>query len=264
MRKQLFGTALILFVSVTLVVYLWGPAEEMLTIVGNVAQTLAGLLSAVMLFRTASAFTRTDAAKPYWTWLSVGYLFNALGFVIYAWSELVLGLEVPTPSLADLFWVLTYPALLFGTFGMMRLYATSGLAVEINKLSWVAGAAVFLVAGYFLMLPIITSDAGWLEKVTLLAYPLFDAVLFAASISIALMMRQFGVGKLGAPWTFIALGMIAVAGADMIYTYLSAQGLYETGNLVDLGWVLQGALVAWGGALQYRLVKGEDVSGRVA
>ncbi|HYG57619.1 MAG TPA: hypothetical protein VD902_06090 [Symbiobacteriaceae bacterium] len=256
MKGKFAGAMIILFFLISLTIYLVKPDETTLKILGNAAQTIAGLLAAVYLFRTASAFSREDSVRPYWLWLAAGYVLNALGFITYALWETVLGLEVPTPSLADLFWGLSYPALIYGSLAMLRTYVNSGLAVRINPLSWVGTLVVFLAAGYFLMLPTLQdTEAGLLEKFVLLLYPVGDVFLFAASTAIALMMRQFGSGKLGAPWTFIALGMITVTLGDMVYTYLSAQDLYETGNLVDLSWVLQGCLVAWGGILQYRLVK---------
>lgn len=264
MRNRGLGIGLILFVVATLAVYLAGLDESLLKILGNLAQTISGLLAAFFLYRAAAAFSREDSVRPYWLWLSAGYLLNALGFVAYAWYEIVLGQEVPTPSLADILWIATYPALIFGTIALLRQYISSGLALHRNNWTWLVTGLVVVGAGYFLVVPIAASDAPWVEKVILLAYPVLDAILFAASFSIALIMRQFGSGKLGAPWTYIALGMIAVAGADMIYTYLTIQETYATGNLVDLGWVLQGALVAWGGILQHRLVKAAGAAQEVA
>jgi len=257
MRNRVFGLGLLLFVLASVAAYLIGLEESVLTVVGNAAQTLSGLLAAFFVFRAAMAFSKEDTVRPYWIWLAVGYLLNGLGFLTYAWYEIVLGLEVPFPGIADLFWIASYPALIISSFALLKQYVNSGLAVQINKWSWGAVLVVFLLAAYFTMLPIAAGEEGWLEKAVMLAYPILDVVLFAASIIIALMMRQFGAGRLGAPWTFIALGMIAVTAADMVYNYLTIEELYQTGSLVDLGWVLQGALVAWGGILQYRLVKGE-------
>lgn len=265
MRHRYTAWALIALVVATLAVYLAGPDESVLSVVGNGSQTLAGLLAAAFLFRAAAAFSRDDAVRPFWIWLAVGFLLNALGFGAYAWYEIVLGVEVPTPSVADLLWLLAYPALIYGSIALLRRYMNAGLGLQVNRLTGVAVAVVVILAVYFLIVPIIGSDAGLLEKAVVLAYPLLDLVMFAASVSIALMMRQFGSGKVGAPWTFIALGMMTVTVADMVFTYLSMQDLYHTGNLVDLGWILQGALVAWGGILQYRLVKGDaDSSGSAA
>lgn len=255
MNGKLARVGLVFFFMVTAAIYLLKPEESLLKLLGNSAQSLAGLLAAILLYRTATAFHKDDTVRPYWMWLAAGYVLNALGFITYAVMEIGLGLEVPTPSLADLFWGLSYPALIYGTFALLRTYTNSGLAVQVNKLAWVATGVVFLGAGYFLMLPILQDGASSLgEKLFLLLYPVGDVILFGASAAIALMMRQFGEGKLGLPWTFIALGMITVTLGDMIYTYLSAADLYHTGHVVDLSWVLQGCLVAWGGILQYRLV----------
>lgn len=264
MQNRAYGIGLILFVVACVVAYVIGLDEAVIKVVGNGAQVISGLLAAFFLYRAAAGFSGEDSVRPYWIWLSIGYVLNAAGFLAFAWYEIVLGQEVPAPSIADLLWIAAYPALLYGSIALLRQYTSSGLAVQINKWSWGAAAVAVLLAGYFLMWPAVTSDVSLLEKVVLLAYPVLDVFLFAAAITIALMMRQFGAGQIGAPWTFIALGMITVTVADMVYTYLAAAELYETGNLVDLGWVLQGALVAWGGILQYRLVKGAGSTNRAA
>lgn len=264
MRDRALGIGLIGFVIACVAVYVIGLDEAVLKVLGNLAQTLSGLLAAFFLFRAALAFSKEDTVRPYWLWLAVGYVLNALGFITFAVYETVLGLEVPTPSLADAFWWLSYPALFFGTVALLRQYLNSGLAVQRNNWTWAIVAVMVAASCYFLGVPILTSDASWGEKLSLLAYPIMDAFLFGASVAIALIIRQFGAGKLGAPWTFIGLGMITVTVADMVYTYLTLQETYATGNLVDLGWVLQGALVAWGGILQYRLVRGEGAATEAA
>ncbi|MGE5673524.1 MAG: hypothetical protein ACM3XM_06505, partial [Mycobacterium leprae] len=219
MKNGVTGPLLIAFFLLTIGLYLVKPGGAAMTVGGNTAQTIAGLLAAVYLFRTALAFGKADKVRPYWLWLAVGYVLNALGFLIYAFAELVLGPAVPSPSWADLCWIASYPALIYGSFALLRSYATSGLVVRVSKASWGAAIVVFLLAGYFLMWPIIADgETGLLEKMVLLAYPVGDALLFAASFAVALMMRQFGAGKLGAPWTFIALGMIAATVSDMVYT----------------------------------------------
>lgn len=260
MSTRTTGTLLILFVIASVAAYLIGLDESTLKVVGNLAQTLSGLLAAFFLYRAAASFAKEDGVRPYWLWLAVGYVLNALGFITYALYETVLGLEVPSPSIADLFWWLSYPALFIGTVALLRQYVNSGLGLSRNQWTWAIVGVALLATGYFLGVPVLTSEESWLEKAVVLSYPILDLFLFGASVSIALIMRQFGAGKVGAPWTFISLGMITVTVADVIYTYLSYQETYATGNLVDLGWVLQGALVAWGGILQYRLVKGEGQS----
>lgn len=264
MKQRFAAWALTALVAVTLMVYLIQPGEDLLVMVGNGSQTLAGLLAAIFLFRAASAFSKTDEVRSLWVWLAIGFGFNALGFATYAWYELIQGVEVPSPSLADLFWIAAYPAQLYGAFALLRRYVNAGFGLQVSKVTWGVVAAAMALVTYFLVVPTIAGEGDWLEKAVVLAYPLLDVVLFGCSVAIVLTMRQFGAGKLGAPWQFIALGMITVTAADMIYTYLSMQDLYQTGNLVDLGWILQGALVAWGGILQYHLVRGDGAGEQVA
>ncbi|HEY3367472.1 MAG TPA: hypothetical protein VGK74_20645 [Symbiobacteriaceae bacterium] len=264
-RNRLIAYVMLALFLATLVTYLAHPAEAVLTAVGNAAQTVALFAAAVYIYRAAGAFSKEDTVRRYWMWLGTGLLLNATGYLIYGIMEVILHAEMSSPSLPDLFWILSYPVMIYPTVALLRGYLTSGLPIKLNPWSWVLTGAALVISGYFLVLPILQdTEIELLKKLVPLIYPVGDAIIFAAAVSIALMMRQFGAGRLGTPWTFLALGMIAASASDMVYTYLSAQDLYQTGNLIDLGWVLQGFLMAWGGILQYQLIKGDTAVAEAA
>lgn len=63
-----------------------------------------------------------------------------------------------------------------------------------------------------------------------------------------------GMGALGTPCRFVMAGAAFLASADTVYQWLEWQGLYQSGHIVDLGWMLGYVLIAVGASTMQDLL----------
>jgi diguanylate cyclase len=179
-----------------------------------------------------------------WVAMAAGLASWFVGDAIWAIYELVLDVEVPFPSLADLGYLLFYVCALFvlvmlptGNAGatLARLFLDGLiLAVSLFALAWVSGLDDVVAAG----------GADLFSFGLALFYPLADLVLFTMA---ALMLARAGPGQ-RLTISLLATGIAAVAIADSVFLYLDANGTYLSGNAIDILWAT-GLMLMAGAAL---------------
>ncbi len=161
-------------------------------------------------------------------------------YAIFLWSAEV----VPFPSPADFFWVVFYLPAYAALFKLLRNRArSSGRGVLLDAL--VAGLGLGGAGAALAFQVVLENTQGEVAAiVTNLAYPLGDLgllALVAAAITV--------VGwKASGVWHWIGPAFALFAVADSMYMVEVAQGRYEIGGLVDLGWPVAAVLVgvaAW-------------------
>ena len=105
------------------------------------------------------------------------------------------------------------------------------VAVGVGMLSWV-----------FVMAPIVADESQSLGEIAVaLAYPLLDIALLGVLVRLVL---QPGAQPMSLRLLIAAL--VAFLASDFPYAVMSLTGGYETGNIVDLGWMV--GAVLWGSA----------------
>jgi len=200
--------------------------------VDDVTQLLAAVAAAVLCGR-AGARAGRRRGRPWWL-LCVGATSWSVGQLIWMYYELVRGVEVPFPSLADAGYLgfsvlavaalLSFPTAMRGHRPPLRSLL-DGLIVAgaLLAISWSTVLGAVWRAG---------ADNGFALVISL-AYPIADvvvatAVLFAHSQADRSHRRTL--------WLFGA-GLLSLAAADSAFAYLTARGEYATGAALDAGWV---------------------------
>ncbi len=157
----------------------------------------------------------------------------ALGELIWALYDLVLGTSVPVPSWADAAYLaaipptaaalLVHPAIRGRAIGKMRSLL-DGLVI----------AAALLFIGWTLLLEPLwhTSDLSTLGGAVTLAYPLGDIVIL---LLITLVIRGTTGGDRLGLWCLL-VGLLAITLSDSMYGYLTEVKNYATGDVIDTGW----------------------------
>jgi len=157
----------------------------------------------------------------------------ALGELIWALYDLVLGTSVPVPSWADAAYLaaipptaaalLVHPAIRGRAIGKMRSLL-DGLVI----------AAALLFIGWTLLLEPLwhTSDLSTLGGIVTLAYPLGDIVIL---LLIVLVIRGTTGGVRLGLWCLL-VGLLAITLSDSMYGYLTEVKNYATGDVIDTGW----------------------------
>ena len=94
----------------------------------------------------------------------------------------------------------------------------------------VATAATGLIA-VFLIIPVISISSDFVSDIVGFAYPIMDIALLYVPIVGILLFRG---GRLAHGWYWLAAGAILFSFADILFSYLTANGAYYGGHPLEL------------------------------
>ncbi len=149
------------------------------------------------------------------------------------------GIEPSYPSSADIAYGAAYPIALLAAVLVSRR----------GRPSWVRGlldsAIVALSVGLglwaFVFEPVAHDfGARWTESIVAAAYPTFDIAVAGALLPLVVARRG-----LQPALAALILGYLAFACADVLYGLESLRGTYQSGALLDAGWLLGYSLIAF-------------------
>lgn len=176
-----------------------------------------------------------------WYLLALGVMAYLVGDVVFTVQAARTGSEPPVPSVADAFYYLLYPLLGASVFLTIRRHQPGrDRAAAIDATLITVAAAV--LSWTYLMAPY-ASDGSLplIEKLASIGYPLGDLLL------VALVARLLLVPGRRVPSTYLLVcALVMNLAADVLYTYQTIAGTYESRSPTDLGWLL--AYVLFGAA----------------
>jgi diguanylate cyclase (GGDEF)-like protein/PAS domain S-box-containing protein len=151
------------------------------------------------------------------------------------------GFDNPFPSIADVLYLITYPLFAAGLLLMVRSRSErSDVAALVDALIVTIGLG--LLSWVFLVKPYVEDDSlTWLEKSVSVAYPLGDVLLLAVLIRLLV-----GAGARSPALSLLTVGTVGLLVSDVLYGLGQLNGLWQTGGVVDIGWITFYA--AWGAA----------------
>ncbi len=147
----------------------------------------------------------------------------------------------PFPSVADLFYLSTYPLFAAGIFLIIRARSSSrDLPSLIDAVIITTG--IGLLSWVYLIVPNFQADGlDGLQRATSVAYPVGDVMI------LALLARLIAGGGLRfASMRLLVAGVTGLLVADGLYGLIQLNGSWQIGGPVDLGWAT--FYLAWGGA----------------
>lgn len=192
---------------------------------GNIMTTVtsasAVMFSALVVFRQKldGLFGRAYAA------LASGMTLWFVAEMIWAYNSIVLGIELPFPSFADVLWLAGYGPLGFHLFSTSRIYGARIKSAKTLAVS-VAVAAFSLVYIYGLVsVSELTGPNADAELAITIAYPVLDAILVVPAV---IAILNSGKGELTAiPWIFISWVLTVLA--DSLFGFTAVMGIaHET------------------------------------
>ena len=146
----------------------------------------------------------------------------------------------PFPSVADVFYLVSYPLFVAGLFLLVR-GRTRGRDLGGLLDAMIIAAGLGLLSWTFLMRPIAADDSlGLTGQLVSLAYPLADVVLLAM---LARLLTSPGART--ASFRLLTVALLTLLVADVVYAVLTSFSSYD-GGAVDALWIL--SYVAWGAA----------------
>jgi hypothetical protein len=165
-----------------------------------------------------------------WLYFTCGLFLWFIGEAVWAGYTLILGVELPYPSAADIFWIAGYIPFFIALHLYVKLF---GRALTRKNVATVMAVTVTLtvVVAATLLAPILGAEEDLVAIAMDFAYPILDLSL----LSVALLgLIIFWKGKLGKSWLLINAAIVMDVCADILFSYTTAQGTYYSGHMLDL------------------------------
>ena len=235
-----------------------GAASQMVfTYLASLTKLSFLALASRFAFLSAGRFERDNPIRPAWFLMAGGMLCTFLGQASLAPYQLYLGTPSPFPSVADLFFVLSYVFLVPGLIASMVAYRKAGLPIGTAAERWGVGLGVGLVCtavGFAILRPIALQPAPPLEKALNLGYPILDFVLLIPTSLLLRIGLRFRGGQAGRVWLTLLAGFLVMCVGDVAFAYFSAFSQEQLFPIVHAMFILAYALLARGVVSQHALL----------
>lgn len=172
--------------------------------------------------------------------LSIGLLTWGIGTIIFGYYNVVLQVAVPYPSLADAFYIVSWP---LWAVGMIYLSRATGARFQLRTLS--GKAMLFLIpilttiGSYYVLIVVARQGTlGFVENLVTnffdLAYPIGDIVILTVALLIYGLSFKYLGGFFKLAIIIVLTGFVLNYIGDFSFVYLTTQGTYFVADWVDL------------------------------
>jgi diguanylate cyclase (GGDEF)-like protein len=228
-------TIILPIISILVTLMITNPLS--LAFVSGILTPLYNLLTTAILFFTAFHLRKTSKQLFFgWGILAMAHLSASLGDIL--WSVFELGLKIsPSPSFADFFYLCYYPLFFFGIilFSSQKITADERTKRFLDiVIILVASTLVYWV---YLINPLLVHAVASpiLQTVISVAYPIGDLVLLLALL---LMIYYHSERIHFASIFFLGSALVVTIVTDTIYSIQEILESYQSGGLLDVGWIL--------------------------
>ena len=200
---------------------------------------LALALSGVVAGLVGVRRHRPDDRRP-WYLFAAGLGVFLAGDLFFYFYKLIRHVDRPFPSVADAFYLASYPLLVAGLLLLLRrrspgrdgtsLLDASIVTVGAGVLSWV-----------YLMAPSLAAGMPLLDRVISVGYPLMDVLLLAVAARLAL-----ASGSRRPAFYLVGIAIVCLLAADVAYAVIQLTSSFDLGTPFDAGWM--GFYLFWGAA----------------
>ncbi|MFD7700272.1 putative bifunctional diguanylate cyclase/phosphodiesterase [Streptomyces caelestis] len=217
----------------------WG-SERLALIMGDFGLSAAAGAAAVSCFVYARS-PRTRF-RPAWLMFGLSSAMASLGNLVWGWYEVVLGLPVPSPSYADLFFLCFAPPAIVGLLVLAKRPANKAGWVCLALDAWLIGGSLLTLAWSLALAQAARAEGPGVARTALsLAYPLLDIAL--VSMVLALHFRRSAVNRSAVNTAIGALALTVMC--DALFTSPLLHAGYRSGQLLDAGWFAGSLLLAY-------------------
>ncbi|WP_307128828.1 EAL domain-containing protein [Streptomyces sp. B1I3] len=220
----------------------WG-SPGLALFMGDFGLSAAALIAAVSCFLHARG--SGNRFRPAWLLFSLSSAMAAGGNAVWGWYEVVLGRSVPSPSVADVFFLCFAPPAIVGLLVLASRPVTRAGWICLALDAWLIGGSL-LTLSWSLALAhtarIANAGGESVARAALsLAYPLLDIVL--VSMVLALHFRRGNVDRSAVNVAIAGLALTVVC--DALFTSPLLRSSYQSGQLLDAGWFTGSLLLAY-------------------
>ena len=194
----------------------------------------------------ATSRTLERRRRVAWSIIGLGVLAWGLGEIIWVYYEYVLGVEVPYPGWADVFYILGYPLMFVGVLLLPHVKPgrLERLRLTLDAISGSLAIAAIMWVAYLSDQIYIDPELGFLEQFVNIMYPVGDVFLLIALMILAVRRSSL---RFDVRLIVLSLGVVATAIADIIYVLQVENDTYIAGGWLDAVWLFSyGGFVAAG------------------
>ncbi|OGG31359.1 hypothetical protein A3A63_02235 [Candidatus Gottesmanbacteria bacterium RIFCSPLOWO2_01_FULL_46_9] len=247
----MYGFLSSLSVGVTLYVIILALWTTGLTLLGgdhqslyhylyNFAASILYFLGMITAFRSASWFRTTSTVGKMLLFTGLAFLLNGLANITWVYYNIVLAVELPYPSWADLFFILYYPALAMSFIQLLRMVKP---AMTKRRILETIGLFLFsFVIVYLLIRPELPAGQITFVNILDLLYPLGDVTL----MTLALLGFRLAGDKMRSILPYFILALLFDVVTDILFSYTSKSGYYFNGSIIDFMYVISAWLLIAG------------------
>lgn len=229
---RIYIVSLLIIVGLTLLYTFQGYYPDFIAFFSNafppIISGVAVIVSGVSLERYWRRLA--DKFSAIWLYFTCGLFLWFMGEAVWAGYTLILGVELPYPSAADVFWLAGYIPFFVALYSYVKLFGNA-LTRKTLALSLTATFALTVFVAFYLLTPVLGAGDDPVMTAVNLAYPLLDLTLFSVA---QLGLLIFWKGKLGKPWLLINAAIAVDTFADILFSYATAQGVYYSGHVLDV------------------------------
>jgi diguanylate cyclase (GGDEF)-like protein/PAS domain S-box-containing protein len=234
-------------------VFGWGGLSQS-TDLGSISLEVLIVLSTTLFF--LSALAQPVKWRRPWILVGVGLFAVLIGTVVSALYSLTIG-HVPSPSLADVFYLAFYPIIMTGLLQFPRAVTTKTEAVgfALDAVAVLFGSG--MLVAYGLIVPRLESYNGNLPSLLVgIALPLGDVLLVFGLVSLVVRGRSL---PRDASVAALAAALVLLLISDLLYSYQGLNGSVN-GSLQNFLAASSWVLVAWAGyeRLRQRSAEGPE------
>lgn len=228
----IYKASLIVIVALTLLYVFQDYYIDFLAFFSNIlAPIIAGVAVIVSGFSLQKYWHKAgERFSMVWLFFTIGLFLWFVGEAIWMGYVLILGVEIPYPSVADVFWLSGYVPFFVALYLYVKLFGAA-LSKKTLAISMITTLILTLLVSGTLINPIIGVEEDLTTLIVDFAYPLFDLALFSVSF-IGLLI--FLKGNLGKSWLLINAGILSNVAGDVLFSYTTTQEIYYSGHLLEL------------------------------
>ncbi|MEU7578403.1 EAL domain-containing protein [Streptomyces sp. NPDC041068] len=217
----------------------WG-SDRLALIMGDFGLSVAAAAAAISCFRYSR--TRRSRFRPAWLLFALSSAMAAIGNAVWGWYEVVLERPVPSPGLADLFFLCFAPPAIIGLLVLAKRPVTKAGWVCLALDSWLIGGSLLTLSWSLALAHTAQFEGQSVAHAALsLAYPLLDIAL--VSMVLALHFRRSSANRTAVNTAIGALALTVMC--DALFTSPLLHASYRSGQMLDAGWFAGSLLLAY-------------------
>lgn len=217
------------------------PQDDGAVLLSDIVYPTVALGAGLLLVMGARG--RQGRERRSWLFFGAGVLLFGFGESVWAWYELVIGVEPPFPGPPDIFYLAAYPVLAAAILLTPRLAANPFQRGQqlIDAVVITAGVSVLAWFTIFRPMYLDAGGANLLELAVGSAYPLGDVLVIVIAATVG--VRRSSNRRDRALWLVVAALLLTAVG-DIVYLIQTWSDGYVSGTWLDATWLAAYGLFA--------------------